>query len=74
MYALNFFIFLATIHLGASNVFVHLKLVKCEANEAFVYPNISCYAKSWSRNVSTSNVVVYFKKPVNTYYVSSALL
>lgn len=46
-----------------------MKSVKCSINETFVFKNFSCFAKSYSRNVSTMNVKVYFKEPLNQVFV-----
>ena len=51
--------------------FASFKLVKCDCNEFFIYPNASCYAKSYSRNMSTMNVEVYLKQPIYEVFVSS---
>lgn len=46
-----------------------IRSVKCSINENFVFQNFSCFAKSYSRTFSTTNVKVYFKEPLNTFFV-----
>jgi hypothetical protein len=52
--------------------FASFKLLKCSFNSIFVYSNYSCYAKSYSRNMSTTNGYVMFKKPINKLYVRTS--
>ncbi|KAG5677880.1 hypothetical protein PVAND_007597 [Polypedilum vanderplanki] len=53
------------------------KLFKCEYPESSLrdlfYSNYSCYAKSYSRTLSTINGHLYFKKPINEAYISAVL-
>jgi hypothetical protein len=53
---------------------VSFKMFKCDVNSKFVFANYSCFAKSYSRLLSTANLAVYFKEPVYEIYVSSKLL
>jgi hypothetical protein len=50
--------------------FASLKMVKCKAAEGVAFPNISCFAKSYSRNTSTMNIYIAFRKPLNELFVS----
>lgn len=47
-----------------------MKNVKCSVNEKFVFNNFSCFAKSYSRNVSTLTIKLYFKESFNHIFVS----
>lgn len=41
---------------------LYVKSVFCKANEKFVHKNFTCFAKSYSRKVSTVTIVFYYKK------------
>lgn len=45
-------------------------LVNDEVKEKYVYSNFSCFAKIYSRKVSTLNFYAVFKKPINKLFVS----
>lgn len=49
---------------------IYIKAVKCNGSENFVYKNVSCFAKSYSRSVSTMNIIGTAKKPLNNITVS----
>lgn len=49
---------------------VSVKSAKCFVNKQFVFPNVSCFAKSYSRNISTANVNTVFKLPLERIFVS----
>lgn len=49
---------------------VYIKSVQCNVSEKFIYPNISCYPKSYSRSVSTANIVGLAKQPLNEIFVN----
>lgn len=42
----------------------NLKSLQCNFSVEFVYPNYSCFAKSYSRTVSTMNIDLTLKKPL----------
>lgn len=48
---------------------ITFKYVRCNGTEEYFF-NLSCYAKSYSRNFSTMNFVIYSKKSVNAAFVS----
>ena len=50
------------------------KFGKCYINPEFVYENATCFAKSWSRNVSTANMKLYFKQPITEFFVDITLI
>ncbi|KAG5666830.1 hypothetical protein PVAND_014840 [Polypedilum vanderplanki] len=53
------------------------KLFKCEPTEetltVFAYPNYTCYAKSWSRTVSTINGYILLRRPISEGYCDAVL-
>src|SRR5690349_15395123 len=49
---------------------VYFKSYRCKFSETFVYKNYSCYAKSYSRTLSTLNNYILFKNPMNDIFVS----
>lgn len=57
-----------------SDGFVHFKSLKCVGSEKFVHSNLTCFAKSYSRNLSTINFQIIFKMPINELIVSCAIL
>lgn len=44
--------------------------VQCNVSTRFIYPNHSCYAKSFNRSFSAVNVVATAKKPLKDIQVS----
>lgn len=44
--------------------FCHFKVLKCVVSDQFVHPNFSCFAKSFSRNLSTVSYYLKFKSPI----------
>lgn len=64
------FISLLLVLCHGDNHKITIKYVKCNASEEFVYKNFSCFAKSWSRNLSTVNVVAILKEPTTSVLVS----
>lgn len=64
---------IATSHGFDEKAILTMKNVKCDINEKFVFANFSCFAKSYSRTVSTFNVKLYFKEPLNQVFVSAPL-
>jgi hypothetical protein len=53
---------------------ISFKMLKCDVNPKFIFTNHSCFAKSYSRILSTATVAVYFKQPVYEVYVGSKRL
>lgn len=53
---------------------VSFKAVLCKVSDRFIYPNASCYAKSYSRKISTLNVYVMFRDPLYAIFVSRSFL
>ncbi|CRK94418.1 CLUMA_CG007925, isoform A [Clunio marinus] len=52
---------------------IYVRGVQCNFSERFVYPNYTCYAKSYNRSFSTINVRAFMKKPVNKIFFSMKL-
>jgi hypothetical protein len=56
------------------HISVYYKNVKCQATEKTVreviFPNFTCFAKSYARNISTFNMYVVARKPINKLFVS----
>lgn len=48
---------------------VYVKGVKCNYSEKFIYPNMTCFAKSYSRTFSTVNFRAIAKKPIKNLFV-----
>jgi hypothetical protein len=46
-----------------------IKSVKCKTAENFAYPNVSCFAKSYSRTVSTINIYILARQPMTEIFV-----
>ncbi|KAG5668685.1 hypothetical protein PVAND_016614 [Polypedilum vanderplanki] len=56
---------------------VYFKQFKCEITEQgkisdYIY-NLTCFAKSWSRNHSTMNAIAYLKKPMQSPFISASI-
>lgn len=49
---------------------IYAKGARCNFSEKYVYPNYSCFAKSYSRTVSTYNAMGMYKKQMNNFFVS----
>lgn len=49
---------------------VYVRGVRCNFSSQHVFPNFSCFPKSYSRTVSTFNVIATPRKPVNFMTVS----
>lgn len=47
-----------------------IQLVRCNGSEKFVYKNYSCFAKSYSRHFSTTNIILTAKVPLHDITVS----
>lgn len=47
----------------------YIKSVRCNVSDKFVYPNVTCYAKSFNRSCSTATVIGTSKMPLNRIYV-----
>lgn len=48
----------------------NFKMVRCNISDKFVYPNISCFAKSFNRSHSTMSILEWAKQPLNKIFVS----
>lgn len=48
---------------------IYLAAARCNGSEKFIYPNYSCYAKSYSRNFSTVNIIWTTKMPLYNIFV-----
>lgn len=44
---------------------IYVKGIRCIVSDEYVYKNVSCFAKSYSRTVSTINMVGFTKFPLN---------
>ena len=55
---------------GCNDGFWNFKLYQCKFNEAFVFPNRTCYAKSFSRKISTINAYAKYKAPLDDVWVN----
>lgn len=49
---------------------IYVNAVRCNFSEKYVFKNVSCFAKSFSRNFSTINVIATFKRPMMNFFVS----
>lgn len=49
---------------------MYIKAVNCNVSDKYVYKNCSCFAKSYSRSVSTMNIIGTAKMPLNNITVS----
>lgn len=49
---------------------IYIRAVQCNASEMFVVNNFSCFAKSYSRTISTVNVAITLKRPLSNIHVS----
>lgn len=58
---------------SGENAILSMKSIQCNANEDFVFKNFSCFAKSYSRTLSTMNAFFFFKAPVDQLFVSFKL-
>lgn len=56
--------------LGAQDTKIYIRGVQCNASEKFIFKNYSCFAKSYSRTISTINVVATAKIPLDQLFVS----
>lgn len=48
---------------------IYFASLRCNASEKFINQNFSCYAKSYSRNFSTVNVIGTAKMPLSNIFV-----
>lgn len=63
--------FLIIIHAAkAQTQNVYFKSARCNFSEEFVYKNVSCFAKSYSRKISTVTALIFYKKPWTSLFVS----
>lgn len=69
LWSFSVFLVIASMQNFDVNSHTSMRSVRCSINETFVLKNYSCFAKSYSRNVSTMNVRVYFKKPLKRFFV-----
>lgn len=46
---------------------IYVNAVRCNFSEKYIYKNVSCFAKSFSRTCSTINVHATFKKQMNPF-------
>src|SRR5690349_13500569 len=56
---------------NAENIYINS--VRCNFSDQIVHKNISCFAKSYNREVSTFNCIIVFKKPIERIFVSIIL-
>ena len=67
------FLFIFSVYyVGCHDGFWNFKLYQCKFNEAFVFPNRTCYAKSFSRNISTINAYAKYRAPLDDVWVKSS--
>lgn len=52
---------------------ITIKSVKCNFSDVYLY-NVSCYAKSYSRDRSTVNLMLKIKKPLTSIFVSFKII
>lgn len=45
------------------------KYLKCDVSEESVHPNFKCFARSYSRTMSTLNFYMKFRSPIRKVYV-----
>lgn len=48
---------------------IYIKNIHCNASERYIH-NLTCFAKSYSRNVSTLTIHVHSKQPITSAFVS----
>lgn len=48
---------------------IYIMGVQCNSSEKYILRNISCFAKSYSRTVSTTNFIIHAKKPLKDLFV-----
>lgn len=65
IHLLIYFKFVASV----SDGYASFKSVKCSASDEFAYKNFSCFAKSFSRTMSTINIDISLKNPLDEFYV-----
>lgn len=65
---LYWFVICRLVEVYAGNLY--FRKSQCNLSYEFVYENTSCYAKSYSRNISTFNYNIVFKKPLKNLWVS----
>lgn len=46
-----------------------MKSAKCKVNPEFIYPNYTCLAKPYSRNLSTLTYYLMYRKPLTHLFV-----
>lgn len=56
---------------GKEDQKIYVKAVKCIGSVTYLYPNYTCYAKSFNRSCSTATAMFFFKKPQNNLFVGS---
>ena len=69
-FSLIFGIILAATRLPANYMEVKVRKVACKFSDmSLIYPNYTCFAKVYSRNVSTATVYYVLRKPRFSFYV-----
>lgn len=53
---------------------VYVKGVQCNGSEKYIHQNYSCFPKSYSRHLSTVNVIVKSKIPINNISVGIVII
>lgn len=48
---------------------VYIKAVQCNGSSQYIYNNWTCFAKSYSRQLSTVNIRATLKKPMSDFFV-----
>ena len=56
------------------NESIRFTRANCSASGILTHKGYKCYIKSYNRNVTTLNVDVIFKKPIEKYYVIQYLI
>lgn len=69
-FSLIFGIIFAATRRPANYMEVKVRKVACKFSDmSLIYPNYTCFAKVYSRNVSTATVYYVLRKPIFSFYV-----
>lgn len=49
---------------------VYIKSIQCKFTDKYIYPNSTCYAKSFNRTCSTVTIKLITKSPLSNVFVS----
>lgn len=65
--------FLCALIFGQHPQSVYIRGIRCNFSEKYANKNISCYGKSYSRNISTVNIRGFLKSPLSDIFAKKRI-